>query len=120
MEIEKFEELIEDVLKNIPEKFKNKLENLSIEIDQDNILPSEVINKKPENKIILALYHGVPLTKRSQGKPLFPDKITIYKKALESISNSEQELIKNTKKAVLHELGHYFGLNEKTLKELGY
>jgi predicted Zn-dependent protease with MMP-like domain len=51
---------------------------------------------------------------------MMPDKITIYKKSLESISSSREELEKNTRRVVLHELGHYFGLGEDRLHELGY
>ena len=42
------------------------------------------------------------------------------KKSLEEISRSDKELEKNIKKVILHELGHYFGLDEKKLRRLGY
>ncbi len=119
MDTKDFENLIEDIIKSIPNNFKNKIENLSIIIDDENIPKSSKSNPY-DNKITLAIYHGVPNTKRHHGKPLFPDKIIIYKKAIESISNTENELIKNTRRVVLHELGHYFGLDEKRLSELGY
>jgi predicted Zn-dependent protease with MMP-like domain len=51
---------------------------------------------------------------------MLPDKITIYKKAIESTSKSPEEIQMTTRRVVLHELGHYFGLGEDKLDELGY
>ncbi len=50
-------------------------------------------------EIILGLYHGVPLTKRAAGRPIFPDKITIYKRAMESVCKNDKELKKTIKKS---------------------
>ncbi|MBC7334117.1 MAG: metallopeptidase family protein, partial [Actinobacteria bacterium] len=48
------------------------------------------------------------------------DKIILYKEAIERISKDETQLRKNIRKVLLHELGHYFGLDDKKLKKLGY
>jgi len=120
MEKEEFEQLIEDILSEVPEIFKNRVENLSIIIDEEKIPPAMTERKKSKSAVTLALYEGVPMTKRSHGKPLFPDRITIYKKAIESVSMGKTEMVKTTRRVVLHELGHYFGLDEKKLSELGY
>lgn len=115
-----FNELIVEIIDSIPEKFRDKVENLSVLIDDESIIPSKSSDKKHYNTIILALYQGVPITKRSRSKPVFPDKITIYKKAIESVSRTDEEIKKTTRRVVLHELGHYFGLEEDKLSELGY
>ncbi|MBM3701392.1 MAG: metallopeptidase family protein [Actinobacteria bacterium] len=120
MEKNKFEEIILDTLKNLPDKFKDKIKNLSIVIEENDI--SEVLenNKDVRTKYTLGLYQGLPATKRAGRINILPDKITIYKKSLEEISRSDKELEKNIKKVILHELGHYFGLDEKKLRRLGY
>ncbi len=120
MDINEFEELVYSIINNVPEKFKDKVENLGIIIDDENILPSVAHSDNHKNKITLALYQGVPITKRFHGKPLYPDKITIYKKAIESVCKTDFEIRKTLKRVVLHELGHYFGLDESKLSELGY
>ncbi|MBM3706836.1 MAG: metallopeptidase family protein [Actinobacteria bacterium] len=120
MEKEEFEAIIIEAIDGIPEEFKSKVDNLSIVIDEFNIAYSNDVNKNDKNKITLALYHGVPLTKRCHGKPIFPDKITIYKKAIEMVCKNNEEIKKTLKRVVLHELGHYFGLEENKLNQLGY
>ncbi|MBN1298716.1 MAG: metallopeptidase family protein, partial [Actinobacteria bacterium] len=115
-----FEEIVVQVIDSVPEKFKKKVENLSFIIDDENILntPDKKSQKGP--KITLALYEGVPLTKRSGAKPVFPDKITIFKKAIESVCRNDSQIRKTIRRVVLHELGHYFGIGEAKLKILGY
>ena len=106
MEKEEFEEIIERTLENIPEKFKNKLDNLSIVVEENELRYTDSQGNAKDRRITLGLYQGLPITQRAGKRQMLPDKITIYKKA--------------TRRAVLHELGHYFGLGEDKLDELGY
>jgi len=120
MDKEKFEEIILNTLENLPDKFKDKIKNLSIIIEDENT-NSVLRNKKNINKkYILGLYHGTPIVLKPGKLNLLPDKIIIYKKALEEISSSNEGLERNIRKVVLHELGHYFGLDDKKLRKLGY
>ena len=120
MERKEFEGLVIDILEGVPEEFKDRLENIDIVIDEHTIQHTEENGKNIYNRVILALYQGVPITKRGGRKPVFPDKITIFKKAMETIYPSRADLEKNLKRVVLHELGHYFGLDEEKLDNLGY
>ena len=115
-----FETIIADVLDNIFSKYQDKIDNLSIEIDETEIPISKRAGKNSPQEITLALYHGVPLINRGAGRPLFPDRITFYKKAMESVSRNDEELEKTLKRVVKHEVGHYFGLDEDKLEDLGY
>lgn len=120
MDRDKFESIIADVLDTIFSKYQDKIENLSIEIDETEIPVSKSAGKNSPQEITLALYHGVPITKRTAGRPVFPDRITFYKKAMESVCRNDDELEKTLKRVVKHEVGHYFGLDEDKLDELGY
>jgi predicted Zn-dependent protease with MMP-like domain len=68
---------------------------------------------------LLGLYQGVPLPRRgfSYGNVL-PDRITIFQKPLEAIYRSREDLKEAVKDTVEHEIGHYFGLDDKRLEEL--
>ena len=120
MDKEQFEELVIQAVEDIPEEFRNRVENLSLEIDDNEIIHTSESGWHGKGRITLALYHGVPLIKRSGGKPVFPDKITIYKRAIESVCSSDDEIKKTVRRVVLHEVGHYFGLDEDKLYKLGY
>lgn len=119
MERKEFEEVVIKTLESLPEKFKDRLKNIDILVEEDATTHLENENQHYK-KITLGLYQGLPITKRAGKRKFFPDKITIYKKSLESVSRSKKELEKNIKRVVLHEIGHYFGLDDKKLRDLGY
>ena len=120
MENENFEEIVIETIKSLPDKFREKLENIDIVIE-DKRTGYYLKNKKGSGqKLTLGLYQGLPITKRAGKRRVMPDKITIYKKSIEAVSHSKEELKKNIKRVVLHEIGHYFGLDEKKLKYLGF
>ena len=120
MEKGKFEEIVIETIKKLPDKFKEKLENIDVVIEEKRINRYLKNNKDLDQKITLGLYQGLPITRRAGKRRLLPGKITIYKKSIEAVSHSKEELEKNIKRVVLHEIGHYFGLDEKKLKDLGF
>ncbi|AIU33629.1 MULTISPECIES: metallopeptidase family protein [Corynebacterium] len=108
---EHFEELVDQALSAIPESITEHITNLAILIE----------DYAEDSPYILGLYHGVALTERSFDHAGFlPDTITIYKEALKKYCSSEEELVEQVRITVMHEIGHYFGLEEEDLHRLGY
>lgn len=71
-------------------------------------------------RLLLGLYHGVPLTHRGENYNLVPpDKISIYQEPIEAICATDEEVRDQVRKTVLHELAHYFGIDDDRLEELG-
>ena len=69
---------------------------------------------------LLGLYHGIPITRRGENYNLVaPDKISIYQEPIESICETDEEIRDQVRVTVLHELGHYFGIDDDRLHELG-
>jgi len=120
MKKEKFEEIILNTLENLPDKFKQKIENLSIVIEESSISPFIKGREGSHTQYTLGLFQGIPATYKAGRRNILPDKITIFKKSLEEVSSNDKELERNIRKVILHELGHYFGLDEKKLKKIGY
>ncbi len=121
MEKKEFEEIIIKTIESLPAKFKKKLKNIDITVEEEDTryyIKSK--NSADNNKLTLGLYQGLPLTKQAGNRRVMPDKITIYKKSIEAVSHSREAIEKNIKRVVLHEIGHYFGLDEKKLKNLGF
>jgi len=108
MNTAQFEELVEQCLKEIPKKFRDLLENITIEVE-----PNEISYNK-DHQLILGLYKGVPFSYRGPAyQGVLPDKIIIYQKAFSHYPQSKlPEMIKNV---VMHEIGHYFGMSEEEL-----
>lgn len=120
MEKDKFEKVVLNTLESLPDKFKGKIKNLGIVIEEGDISTALKDKKRISAKYTLGLYEGVPNTLKAGRTNILPDKITIYKKSLEEISHNDEALEKNIRRVILHELGHYFGLDEKKLRKLGY
>ena len=107
-----------EALDGLPEQFRSQLKNIEIVIED---APPSEISEKFGHKLILGLYQGIPLTKRSHYYAgVLPDKISIYRNSLLKISRNREVLIENIKKTLLHEIGHYFGITDKELRSLGY
>lgn len=114
-----FDELVRKAVKKIPSEFLHKLENVEI-LTQDwpYAYQKEFLRKRGERGVLLGLYEGVPQTKRGRygiGSTV-PDKITIFKNSLITISNNLNDLEKNVRQTVVHEIGHHFGMSEEDIR----
>ena len=114
---EKFEKLVKEGIKDIPERFLKKLDNVDV-IVEDTPTPYQLRKLRVrENSLIFGLYEGVPQTKRGNYGQVLPDKITIFKKPIERITRSEEKVKEIVKNTVWHEIAHHFGMDEKRVKE---
>ena len=116
MDREQFEQLVEEALAGLPQKFKKYIENLAVIVED---YPSGETQRKvgtARGGSLLGLYHGVPFKHRG---PYYgnlpPDVIVIYQKPIESISATDEELKEKVQEVVLHEVGHYFGMSDAEL-----
>lgn len=118
MEKSKFEKLVQDGVREIPENFRRKLSNVAIVVEDD---PSRDQLKKLKisgSMNLLGLYEGIPQTKRDNYGMVLPDKITVFKNPIENIASSDNEIREVVKNTVWHEIAHHFGLGEKKVREL--
>lgn len=116
MNREEFEEIVKEGIKDIPEKFLKKLNNVDICIEEE---PTSYQLRKLRNKkgfLILGLYEGIPQTERQGYGQVLPDKITIFKKSIERIAKSREEIKKTVKNTVWHEIAHHFGMDERQVR----
>ena len=117
-----FERIVEEAVKSLPEAFRERIENVVIRVAES---PNRRQSRSPEPKghetSLYGLYEGVPKTERSVDDSLHPpDRITIFKRAIERDHKSRPAMVKCIQETVLHELGHYFGLDDNQLDRLGY
>ncbi len=103
----RFESLVTRALTSLPEEFQSRLENVAVVIEEDP--PRDM----PD---IMGLYEGVPLIHRSLEDIGLPDQITIFKGPIERACCNEKEIEAEIRLTVLHEVGHYFGLDEAQLE----
>jgi predicted Zn-dependent protease with MMP-like domain len=115
----RFEQLAEEVLAELPARYRKLLENVVI-IVENRPRSRRRRGRKPEpdDTLLLGEFVGVPRTEKSVFEPGPPDQIFLYQRNLEAICNSEEEIREQVRLTVLHELGHYFGLAENELEHL--
>ncbi|MBC7194731.1 MAG: metallopeptidase family protein [Caldisericia bacterium] len=109
MELDEFMILVQEIYDNLPKTIKDSLENLEITVEEK------------DKGALLGLYRGVPLLMRGPHYNfVLPDKIVLFKEEIENAAKYENIPIEEkVKKVLLHEIGHYLGLNEEKLRELG-
>jgi len=110
-----FEKLVQQSLRGLPRRFKNKIENISIEVEDR---PSRELLEDLgiEQGTLYGLYQGVPLTEREWNYGnILPDRIVIYQRPIEQTARSNEEIEQIVRETVMHEVGHYFGFDDDTL-----
>jgi predicted Zn-dependent protease with MMP-like domain len=105
-----FADEVRAALDSLPPHIAVALENVAVVVEDEN----------RDDPDLFGLFEGVPRPERGDTSGLLPDKITIYRIPLEESFPDADELRDEIRVTVLHELGHYFGLGEDRIAELGY
>lgn len=105
-----FDDHVAAALDELPAEIAAALVNVAVVVEDEN----------PEDPDLFGLYQGIPLPDRGDDAGQLPDKISIYRIPLEESFPEPDELREEIRITVLHELGHYFGLDEDRIAELGY
>jgi predicted Zn-dependent protease with MMP-like domain len=116
---ERFEQLVEEALKEIPRRFRKEMRNVAVVVEDEP--PPELLAEMEiePGDTLFGLYHGTPLPERSWafGNNL-PDRISIYQRPTERACRDDEEIRDCIAETVIHEFGHYFGLSEDEIEEI--
>jgi|SRR5208282_2101716 len=118
MKREHFVKIVEEALDSLPQEFRRRIRNVAVLVE--DVPPNQPSPKSGHpRRLLLGLFHGVPTTRKS----IFdlsagPDHIVLYQKNIEAVCSSEAEVREQIRLTVIHELGHYFGLDENQLKDV--
>ncbi len=119
----RFEELVRRALDRLPPEFQAHLENVTVVVEEEpdaELLEEMGMDPDDPEDTLFGLYEGVPLIERRHDDSLLPDRITIFRGPLLDWAESEEEIVREVRVTVLHEIGHFFGMDENRLAELGY
>jgi predicted Zn-dependent protease with MMP-like domain len=118
MKREHFVEVVEEALDSLPQEFRGRIRNVAVLVEDK---PRRQPSPRPgqQRRLLLGVFHGVPTTKKSVfDLSTGPDHIVLYQKNIEAVCSSEAEVRKQIRLTVIHELGHYFGMDEEQLKDV--
>src|SRR5262245_64201057 len=114
-----FEVLVEKALRTLPKPFKDKVANIAVVVEDwaDDETLKEMGIEPPDT--LYGLYRGVDITQRdSTYGNVLPDVITIYQGRIADDAADPREMAEIVRETVMHELGHYFGLDDDTLHRI--
>ena len=106
----RFDDVVRAALDELPPSIAAGLRNVAVVVEEEN----------PDDPDLYGLFEGVPLTEGGPGAGDLPCRIAVYRRPLVEDFPDEDDLREEIRITVLHELGHYFGLDEDRLAELGY
>jgi len=115
----RFEAVVEKAMRKLPRKFKDKIKNVAIVVEDwaDDETLSEMGIEPPDT--LYGLYRGIDLTRRDSGYGnVLPDSVTIYQGPIEEDCVDEEEMADLVRETVIHEIGHYYGLDDETMHRI--
>lgn len=119
MSRELFRKAVGEALDSLPEEFRKRIRNVAVLVED---LPPDQLPSSPDRprRILLGLFHGVPLTMKSvfHGPIGAPDYVVLYQKNIEAVCSTEAEVREQIRLTVVHEMGHYFGMTEEQLRDV--
>lgn len=120
MDAQSFESLVARTLEELPLALRSQVANVAIVVEEwpdDETLDMAGVDDPSD---LLGFYYGVPLTQRTHDYGLvLPDKISLFRQPIIKSCRREDEIPGAIRKTVLHELAHYFGIDDERLEELG-
>jgi predicted Zn-dependent protease with MMP-like domain len=106
-----FEALVDQALDEIPAEIASQVHNVVVLVEDEP--PAD----EPD---LLGLYEGVSLTERTADHTGLPDRITVFRRPLLAMCETPEELVREVRITVVHEIAHHFGIDDDKLHDLGY
>jgi predicted Zn-dependent protease with MMP-like domain len=105
-----FGQLVEAALASIPDELRRRMRNVAVAVEDMGASPN-----------LLGLYQGVPLTSRTTSYAgVLPDRITIYRLPILRHCRTIDDVVRQVRVTVVHEVAHHFGIDDERLHELGW
>lgn len=124
MDRARFRRLVAEALDSLPGEFLQRMENVAVMVED---YPQEQRRRSRmpaprgtgPRKLLLGVFVGVPATQRSVfSLPEGPARIVLYQKNIEAVCDSDDEIRRQVRLTVIHEIGHYFGMTEEQLRHI--
>ena len=116
MKSEKFQRLVRAVLDGLPERFRNRIRNVAVVVED---YPADRSAHDSDEGLLMGVFEGTPATEKSVWDvSTGPDRIVLYQKNIEAVCDTEAEIREEIRLTVLHEFGHFFGMTEDQLEDV--
>ena len=117
---QQFQDVVAKALEELPARFQDVLQNLDIQVKWAPAPEERRRARLRPGYELFGVYLGIPLTRRTHWYSMVaPDIIVIYQRTHERHCRTEEEMVAQARQTLLHEIGHYMGIDEDRLRELG-
>jgi predicted Zn-dependent protease with MMP-like domain len=106
-----FVRLVAEALDSLPERFAELLDNVVVVVEEEPSRSDLDVMEDPHGEL-LGIYRGTPLTRRTYDSFRLPDQIAIFRGPILRVTRGPREAQRQIRDTVIHELGHYFGLDD--------
>ena len=114
-----FERLVRETFNRLPQPILDSLENVDVVVEDWPTNDQLIGSGLDESELLLGLYEGIPLTERYGSDMVLPDKITLFQRAIESICATDEEVMREIRDTITHEVAHHFGYDDDALHSMG-
>lgn len=114
MDRERFRKLVEEALDSLPAPYRERIKNVAVIVE--DYPPGE---QDDGGDLLMGVFDGVPETQRSVWDVMSgPSRVVLYQKNIEAVCDTDEEIREEVRLTVLHEFGHYFGMEEDQLEDV--
>ena len=111
-----FERVVSEALESLPKRFADMVENVVISVEEEPSDEDLDSIEDDDDSELLGIYRGVALTERSYDEaPFLPDEIAVFRGPINRVARTRDEAVHEVRETVIHELGHYFGLDDEEM-----
>ncbi|HUG97637.1 MAG TPA: metallopeptidase family protein [Gammaproteobacteria bacterium] len=111
-----FERIVDEALRSLPDWARERIDNLRVVVEE-----WPTVEQDPDDEGLLGLYDGIALPERGLDYvDVMPDTIWIFRQPHLALELPEDALREEIRRTVLHEVAHYFGLDDSHLDEIGW
>ena len=112
-----FEDLVAEAVDRLPDDFAALLDNVAVTVEEEPTEEdlAEVGMSSEEGEELFGLYQGISLPERDSFYSALPDRVVIYRGPILRACSSRREVLREIRDTVVHELGHYFGMDEEQM-----
>jgi predicted Zn-dependent protease with MMP-like domain len=113
-----FERCVVEALDSLPPRFAHMVQNVAIAVEEEPTAEDLdlIEGDAGHDSELLGIYRGVALTQRTHDAPLLPDEIAIFRGPINRVTETREEALDEIRETVIHELGHYFGLDDDEME----
>ncbi len=121
MNLIEFERIAEHSVDTLPDEFRSYAQKCMLLFEPRASAALRARMKLGPHEELFGLYEGIPMPYQTHGRAVeVPPRVTLFYEPILAACRTEEAIIRQIQRTVLHEIGHHFGMDEDQLREAGF